>query len=214
MQVVIDAQLLSLAQTYRGAGVSNYSRCLLAALGARAAGTEERVTAFVSDPHFQVAGIHVQRTPSFLQQPLLRIAWEQLLLPQQLRRLRADVVHGLVNVLPLTGATPGVVTVHDLSFMRLPEKLPAAKRLYLARLCQASTHKARQVIAVSQQTADDILHFLGCRPARSTWSIMAWPRNFVQAMRWLPPNFASRGVCLHSLCSMWVRWNRVRISRC
>jgi glycosyltransferase involved in cell wall biosynthesis len=72
----------------------------------------------------------------------------------------------LVNVLPLAGATPGVVTVHDLSFMRLPEKLPAAKRLYLARLCQASTHKARQVIAVSQQTADDILHFFGVQASK------------------------------------------------
>jgi glycosyltransferase involved in cell wall biosynthesis len=163
MQVVLDAQLLSLAQNYRGAGVSNYSRRLLEGLAGCVAGTEENVTAFVSDPHFQVDGIQVQHTASLLQQPLLRIAWEQVVLPQHLRRLRADLVHGLVNVLPLAGSTPGVVTVHDLSFMRLPATLPAAKRFYLARLCRASVQKARHTIAVSQQTADDLMHFFGAK---------------------------------------------------
>ncbi|MEZ4656394.1 MAG: glycosyltransferase family 1 protein [Caldilineaceae bacterium] len=103
----------------------------------------------------------MEQTRLPVQQPLVRIAWEQTWLPMRLAQIRADLVHGLVNVLPLSGRTPGVVTVHDLSFLRMPEVLPALKRRYLAALCRRSVHKARQVIAVSQQTADDLMHYFG-----------------------------------------------------
>jgi glycosyltransferase involved in cell wall biosynthesis len=165
MHAVLNAQLVSTAQNYRGAGVSNYSRHLLQALGRLTQGTTDQVTALISDAHVQAVGLHLQRTPVIVQQPLVRIAWEQVLLPVQLARLRADLVHGLVNVLPLATHLPSVVTVHDLSFLRVPETLPAAKRFYLARLCQASVTKARRVIAVSRQTADDLMALLGV-PAR------------------------------------------------
>jgi glycosyltransferase involved in cell wall biosynthesis len=160
MHVAINAQLLSTTQSYRSAGVSNYSRHLLQQLGqnVQRQGTGLRLTAFVNDQRFLVDGVTVVASPSVLQNPLVRIVWEQSMLPLRLGQLRADLVHGLVNVLPLATSTPGVVTVHDLSFLHKPEVLPAAKRIYLGRLCQASVAKARQVIAVSRQTADDLMH--------------------------------------------------------
>ncbi len=161
MQIVINAQLLSDQASYRGAGVSNYSRHLLQHLGILAdqSGTEYHFTAFVNTPDFRANGIALDVTRWPLQQPVARIAWEQLVLPLKLRQMQADLIHGLVNVLPLTTNKPGVVTVHDLSFIRMPEKLRLAKRLYLARLCQASVTKAAHVIAVSQQTADDLIRY-------------------------------------------------------
>lgn len=162
MHVAINAQLLSTAATYRGAGVSNYSRHLLTALGALASADQRQdltLTAFVNTAAYAAAGIAVDQSRLPLQQPLARIAWEQSILPFLLQQKRADLVHGLVNVLPLTTTIPGVVTVHDLSFVRTPEALPRAKRWYLTQLCRASVHKAVQVIAVSQQTADDLLHY-------------------------------------------------------
>lgn len=162
MKVALDAQLLSTAQSYRGAGVSNYCRHLVEELGRLAGdGTDDELTAFVNDPSFQTSGVRLERTPAYLQNPWLRIAWEQAVLPRRLRQLGADMVHGLVNVLPLCAQTPGVVTVHDLSFLRLPETLPPAKRHYLAWLCRASVQRAAHVIAVSGQTAHDIVRFFG-----------------------------------------------------
>ncbi|MCX6049366.1 MAG: glycosyltransferase family 1 protein [Chloroflexi bacterium] len=161
MHIAINAQLLSDQASYRGAGVSNYSRHLLQHLGQSvgSGGTEHHFTAFINTPDFQADGITLALTRPSLQQPLARIVWEQLVLPLKVHQLHADLVHGLVNVLPLTTAKPGVVTVHDLSFVRMPEKLRLAKRLYLARLCQASVTKAAHVIAVSQQTADDLMGY-------------------------------------------------------
>jgi glycosyltransferase involved in cell wall biosynthesis len=159
LHVAINAHLLSSAASYRSAGVSNYSRHLLSALGQLVGdgATPHRFTAFLHAKDFTAAGIAVQRGPARLEQPTYRIAWEQGVLPRQLRRIEADVVHGLVNVLPLSTRRPGVVTVHDLSFLRLPQLFPLYKRAYLTALCRASVARARQVIAVSRQTADDLV---------------------------------------------------------
>jgi glycosyltransferase involved in cell wall biosynthesis len=158
VHVAINAHLLSSAASYRSAGVSNYSRHLLTALGQLVdeGVTSHRFTAFLHAGDFAPPGIDVRRGSPRLEQPLYRIAWEQGILPLELKRVQADVVHGLVNVLPLTTRRPGVVTVHDLSFLRLPELFPPYKRVYLTALCRASVTRARQVIAVSRQTADDL----------------------------------------------------------
>ena len=161
LQVAVDALLLSTAESYRGAGVSNYSQNLLRALGqlVQEGASQAQVTAFLQDPAFQAPGVALERVNRLTRRPPGRILWEQAVLPRRLAQLGADVVHGLVNVLPLASQVPGVVTVHDLSFLRMPEKFPLAKRLYLARMCPASVAKARRVIAVSTQTADDLIHF-------------------------------------------------------
>jgi len=158
LHVGINAHLLSSAASYRSAGVSNYSRHLLTALGrlVNEGAVPHRFTAFLHAPDFAAAGIEAQRSSECLEQPLLRIAWEQSLLPLALAHIQADVVHGLVNVLPVATQRPGVVTVHDLSFLHLPELFPPMKRAYLTALCRASVARASQIIAVSRQTADDL----------------------------------------------------------
>jgi glycosyltransferase involved in cell wall biosynthesis len=168
LRVAINAQLLSDEAGYRGAGVSNYARQLLMALGELAQDPAAGValTAFVHARHFSAPGVELRRSSPRLAHPLARIAWEQTALPGLLGG--ADIHHGLMNVLPLLGRTPAVVTVHDLAFVRTPEMLPPAKRWYLTRLCAASVRKAAAVIAVSQQTADDLMRFFATPAAKIT----------------------------------------------
>jgi len=165
MQIAINAQLLSQTESYRGAGVSNYSQHLLSALGEFVlAEPSFHLTAYVNVPEMTIAGVQMARSRLPLQQPLARIAWEQGYFPLALQQQKADLVHGLVNVLPIAATIPGIVTVHDLSFVRMQEKLPAAKRWYLTHLCRASVHKAAHVIAVSRQTADDLIRYFQVAP--------------------------------------------------
>lgn len=160
MHIALNAQLLNLGHSYRSAGVSTYCLRLLEQLGTLAASAlDTQFTAFVHAPSLRLPGIQLYQTRLPVQQPLVRILWEQGRLPGLLRQQQADVVHGLVNVLPLSTNVPSIVTVHDLSFLRLPDKFQQAKRWYLTQLCHASVTKARHVIAVSRQTADDLVHF-------------------------------------------------------
>jgi glycosyltransferase involved in cell wall biosynthesis len=167
VHIAINAHLLSDHAGYRSAGVSNYSRHLLTALGQVAvASSDLRLTAFAHARSFAASGVTVRWGSPRLEHPLWRIAWEQTALPWELIALRAHVVHGLVNVLPLTARCPGVVTVHDLSFVRLPQSFKPVKRAYLTALCRASVGRAAQVLAVSRQTADDLTSLWGVEPTR------------------------------------------------
>lgn len=175
MHIALNAQLLDTSHSYRGAGVSTYCLRLLEQLGALTVASSTlapsspttvlrraaRFTAFVSAPALRLPGINLYQTHLPPQQPWVRILWEQGVLPLKLPQQGADLVHGLVNVLPLSTTLPSIVTVHDLSFLRMPEKFQFAKRWYLSQLCLASVRKARHIIAVSRQTANDLQQFWG-----------------------------------------------------
>jgi len=98
--------------------------------------------------------------------PLVRIAWEQLGLPIQVLRSGVDVVHGTVNVLPLLTSKPTVLTVHDLSFMRHPERFPMGRSRYLRMAVARSVRCADRVIAVSAHTRNDVVELLGLPTGR------------------------------------------------
>ncbi len=168
MNICLNAQLISDQAGYRGAGVNNYGRQLLAALGqaALAGKTEHRFTAFVHTPALSAPGVHLVMGSPLLERPAARIAWEQTVLPLALAQRQAHVVHGLVNVLPLGTRVPGVVTVHDLSFVRTPQLLPPLKRAYLTRLCAASVARARAVVVVSRQTGADVMRYFNAPGAK------------------------------------------------
>jgi glycosyltransferase involved in cell wall biosynthesis len=79
-----------------------------------------------------------------------------------------DLLFCPVNVVPLTGIVPSVVTVHDLAFVAHPEAFHAAKRRYLALMTRLSVHRARQVIAVSAHTKDDLVRHFHVAPGKVT----------------------------------------------
>jgi glycosyltransferase involved in cell wall biosynthesis len=73
-----------------------------------------------------------------------------------------QIFHGLSQELPLglSKSVKKIVTVHDLIFLRYPQFYNAIDvRIYTAKVKFACKH-ADRIIAISQQTADDIVQFL------------------------------------------------------
>jgi glycosyltransferase involved in cell wall biosynthesis len=64
-------------------------------------------------------------------------------------------------VLPELVTGPTVVTVHDLSFLRHPDRLSARRRWYLEWAVGRSARRADWVIAVSRSTRDDLAELAG-----------------------------------------------------
>ena len=158
--VVLNALLLNTAATYRGAGISGYEQHLIRALGTL--NKEMTLTAIVGDRRWSApAGVNMYRPSWNTERPPARIVWEQVAQPLALRRLHADVYHGLAFVGPLWGPNiPQVITVHDLSFVRYPETLPVWKARYLRWFTRWSVQRAHKVIAVSESTRQDLLRWL------------------------------------------------------
>jgi len=155
--VGLNAHLLAAQAGYRSAGINGYIYNLLRALPE--ADPSFRYTVFTgqqSHPpeHERLA---IRRTRWNTQSPIRRIAWEQLAQPLALRRMQPDLLHALAFVTPVFSRVPSVVTVYDLSFIHFPERLPAARRLYLRVFTRWSCRHARRVIAISQSTARDLV---------------------------------------------------------
>jgi len=166
MHIGLNAHLLSNAAGYRSAGIRNYIDSLLTHLPA-AAPTDWRFTALVgAQSTAKIPGIDLRHARTDTESPLRRIAWEQLAQPWQLLLSDFDLYHALAFVAPLILTRPSVVTIYDLSFIHYPERLPAARRLYLRLLTDLTCRRARRVIAISHSTARDLTATLGVPPEK------------------------------------------------
>jgi glycosyltransferase involved in cell wall biosynthesis len=161
MHVGLSAQLLSLSADYRAAGINWYIYSLLRHLPL--VGKSHRYTAFLGDARARQAFPQLRQKTTYLPtvNPAVRIFWEQAIQPVQVLREGIDLLHSLAFVLPIVLPCPGVVTVYDLSFMVLPERLHPLRRLYLRWGTRYSAQRARGVIAISESTKRDLIRLLG-----------------------------------------------------
>ncbi len=154
----MSAYLLHSGADYRAAGVSLYTLNLLIHLPA--AGPGHEFVAFQGRDGLRIEGTSTVLSPLPTVNPIARICWEQSGLPFQAARRRVTLLHGTVNVVPLLFPGPTVVTVHDLSFLRMPEQFPPLKARYLKAAVDLSTRKATHIIAVSEHTRQDLIELL------------------------------------------------------
>ncbi|HVB74201.1 MAG TPA: glycosyltransferase family 1 protein [Ktedonobacteraceae bacterium] len=170
MRIAINAQLLSYSDNYRNGGISRYIRHLLTAL-AKQPGKHE-YTVFVNGQETVERLREEQEIPAQLEyipvvwpesSPIARVKWEQLHLPSLLRERHIEVFHSPANVLPemLPRSCAGVVTLHDMAFLRYPEVLTRAKQLYHRGFTMRSLRRANMIIAVSQSTKKDAIELAG-----------------------------------------------------
>jgi len=93
--------------------------------------------------------------------------WRSFLLPGKLDSDKIQLYHGLSNEIPFgihKYKIKSVVTIHDLIFLRFPEWYKAADRLIYKRKTLYSCRNATRIIAVSNQTRDDIVEFYKINP--------------------------------------------------
>lgn len=101
--------------------------------------------------------------------PVLGELWRNFLQWLSVRRQHIDVYHGLSNELPFgirwSGAK-SVVTIHDLIFLRLPHTYGWLQRHILKIKTRYACKVAHRIVAVSEMTKHDIVHYYGIDPSR------------------------------------------------
>lgn len=96
-------------------------------------------------------------------------AWEQMILPLQLRQRRVDLWHATFNYgVPLASPAPSVLTIHDLAqFLPVPKRdalrIPPINWFFYQQF-RLSAKAADSIIAVSECTKADIVRMLGVPP--------------------------------------------------
>ena len=95
-----------------------------------------------------------------------RLLWEQLRLPALADRRGADLVHGLMGVVPATGRAAKVVTVHDATFLSHPELHTRTKVRYFHTMLPRAVRAARLVITDSAASRRELARHLPVDPRR------------------------------------------------
>ncbi len=93
--------------------------------------------------------------------------WRTFGLRAAFQKHQVDIYHGLSNELPYgldCKKTKLVVTIHDLIFLRYPELYAPLDRLIYRKKFKHACDIAHQIVAISQQTAQDLQEFLQINP--------------------------------------------------
>ena len=96
----------------------------------------------------------------------LRIAWEQMLLPQLIRQHKLDVFHSPHYTMPFAAPCATIVTFHDMTFFLYPQAHLLYKRSFFRMIIPISARRARAVIAISESTRQDILRWTKISPTK------------------------------------------------
>lgn len=165
MRIALDAT--SIPPSPAGAGV--YAIELIRALAARP-DHRDGYAVFTRGAWFDDAAAgrkdwRIERVTAATRQQ--RTMWEQLTLPGELRRLGIDVLHSTHHTLPLRGVRAArVVTVHDVTFMRIPERYPRTRRMYMQYSTQLAARVADAIIVPSRAVREDVTRYLKTPPSR------------------------------------------------
>jgi glycosyltransferase involved in cell wall biosynthesis len=150
-------------------GVGNYVHGLLGGLAAVEPRPDMLLTLFSirgSVPGPLPAGSRPapRRAPArLLRRTWSRWAWP----PVELLTGRVDAFHGTNFVLPPLARSGGLVTVHDLAYLKYAHTVSGDAAHY-ATLVPAALRRGAHVLAVSQAMADEIAHEYGLGPERIT----------------------------------------------
>src|SRR5438309_729451 len=99
--------------------------------------------------------------------PRTRLIGRHLQWPAAMRRLKPDVYFGPAGAMPLGRiGIPSAITVHDLAIYRNPRWFPGRQPLSTRLVVPRSILRADVVIAVSENTARDIVELFGIDRAR------------------------------------------------
>jgi glycosyltransferase involved in cell wall biosynthesis len=152
-------------------GLGNYSRSVLDSLA----------LSFPGDEFYMYAPklVDVPRTAGLLNQPnlfvktpettILKSLWRSRLVVKDLVKDGIQLYHGLSNEIPVRIQQSGVksvVTIHDLIFLRYPQYYkPIDRKIYEVKFKNACKN-ADKIIAISEQTKRDIVHFFGTEASK------------------------------------------------
>jgi len=149
-------------------GLGNYSRFVVDALCQAFPQNDyvlftPRIRSNAETEFFLSAGnIQTIVPPSWMSALKMGSVWRSLRVGHAAERAGVSLYHGLSHELPadLPASIRSVVTVHDLIFLRYPQFYKAIDVAIYKKKVMHACRSANRIVAISEQTANDIVDFL------------------------------------------------------
>ncbi len=155
------------------AGIGRYTRGLIGGL-ARVDAENQYALLMPHDARFMEPAYELGQHKNFrlarapLSEKLLVTMWQRFSLPLPVEAFTGatDVFYSPDFVLPPTRAKKKILTVHDLSFMRVPETAVPNLKWYLEGAVPRAVKRADLILADSDATRADLVELFGASPQR------------------------------------------------
>ena len=155
-------------------GLGNYSRFVLDTLLEESNGNEYYLyTPKIKDRpetkrYVQDQRLNIITPPSLMKPSPLAALWRSTLPMLSKNFSSLDVYHGLSHELPMgiPAQVKCIVTIHDLIFLRYPQFYSGFDVMMHHQKVKHACRVADRIVAVSEQTANDVIHFLKADPAK------------------------------------------------
>lgn len=164
LRIAFDAKRI----THNATGLGNYGRTIITMLARFAPGN--RYDLYTPDPgrddlRQRLDGIESVsfRYPRRPRHGIFKAWWRSFGIARELTP-GTDLFHGLSGELPAGLDKRGVrsvVTIHDLIFLRFPAYYKPVDRWIYTRKFRSACRRADRIIAISEATKRDIMHFFG-----------------------------------------------------
>jgi len=156
---------------FNKSGLGSYSRNLIQGLTQKYPENEYVLyTPAVSDELFEPSQPSIRvKAPKKVLHRLFSSYWRSFYLSEQLPKDRIEIYHGLSHEIPYNfpnRQVRSVVTIHDLIFLRLPHMYRLIDRIVYTKKFKYSCQAADRIIAVSRQTAEDVVEFFHISPEK------------------------------------------------
>lgn len=115
----------------------------------------------INFPLFKIPENHKVKFKFIPRNRVLRLFWEQTLLPLDLWREKVDLFHGPAFTTPLIKTCKQLITVHDLTWWTHPQTHEKIKVLYFRTMIALCTRRADFITVNSISTNNDLMRILG-----------------------------------------------------
>ncbi|TCP25756.1 glycosyltransferase involved in cell wall biosynthesis [Tenacibaculum skagerrakense] len=156
---------------HNATGLGNYSRDLLKILATHFSDDEYYVYNTKPKKIDRLSSFNniIEKLPVVAFWKKFSSIWRQGPILSQLKKDQIQLYHGLSGEIPRgikKSGIPSVVTIHDLIFVRYPELYSFFDRKIHFNKFKYASEKADKVIAISEQTKNDIITFLGIEASK------------------------------------------------
>ena len=156
---------------HNATGLGNYSRDLLKILATFFSDNEYYVYNTKPKKIDRLSGFQnlIEKQPTSTFWKKFSSIWRQGPILKQLKKDQIELYHGLSGEVPRgieKSGIPSVVTIHDLIFVRYPELYSFFDRKIHLNKFKYAAERADKVIAISEQTKNDIIEFLGIEASK------------------------------------------------
>lgn len=166
------------------AGLGSYSRTLLANLAEYYPDNAyflytSRITRREDTSFFLASALYSVQLPRHGPMPF----WSAAGIKGNMRKHRIGLFHGLANSLPFGMEKTGIrtiVTIHDLAFLHYPQHYGLFHRRMLDIRHHYACRHAGHIVAISESTKRDIVHFYGIDPEKITVIYQSCSERFLQ----------------------------------